>query len=121
MTKAELASKVSKELLQYGFKETETKDLLEIVKEIVKEWMPDADEKLVEKIRSRMKKGNYTVTSEEIAAEILEHLDPSAPRPRHFRRFLDTMHSRLSEETWDSLPTDLSENVDHYVYDTPKN
>ncbi|MBS3030620.1 MAG: hypothetical protein HCA25_27275 [Dolichospermum sp. DET50] len=34
--------------------------------------------------------------------------------------FLDDIHSQIPQSEWEKLPSDLSKNVDHYLYGSPK-
>ena len=38
---------------------------------------------------------------------------------RHYRNYLDQIHVEIPEDAWESLPPDLSENHDRYIYGLP--
>ena len=54
--------------------------------------------------------GKY-VTSSEI------HYDKSA---RPIEDLLEELAGEIPQEEWDKLPDDLNDNLDHYLYGTPK-
>lgn len=37
-----------------------------------------------------------------------------------FLSMIDEIRAQVPDEEWKKLPTDLSKNVDHYLYDSPK-
>ena len=45
---------------------------------------------------------------------------PYDPTARPIEEILAELATELPEEEWDKLPADLSDNIDHYVYGTPK-
>jgi len=45
---------------------------------------------------------------------------PYDPTARPIEEILAELATELPEEEWDRLPGDLSDNIDHYVYGTPK-
>lgn len=42
---------------------------------------------------------------------------PSLPS---FLQFIEEISAQVPKEEWEKLPKDLSKNVDHYLYGTPK-
>ena len=42
------------------------------------------------------------------------------PRRRPIERLAAELAARVPAEEWDSLPEDLTDNLDHYIYGTPK-
>ncbi len=42
------------------------------------------------------------------------------PNARSIEEVLAQLASEVPEREWDNLPDDLSENLDHYLYGTPK-
>ena len=46
-----------------------------------------------------------------------EEMDPSA---RPIEEVLQAIVADVPKEEWDRLPADLSNNLDHYIYGTPK-
>ena len=53
----------------------------------------------------------------ELAAPAQEEFDPHAPT---IEDELRAIWADVPKEEWDRLPADLSENLDHYIYGTPK-
>lgn len=49
-----------------------------------------------------------------------EHPEPQRATSRPIEEILAELATELPEEEWDKLPADLSDNIDHYVYGTPK-
>ena len=45
---------------------------------------------------------------------------PAERKGRSLEEILDHFSGNIPEEEWDKLPSDLSFNVDHYIYGTPK-
>ncbi|MBW4540934.1 MAG: hypothetical protein KME43_17545 [Myxacorys chilensis ATA2-1-KO14] len=43
---------------------------------------------------------------------------PSLPP---FLQFVEEISAQIPKEEWEKLPSDLSKNVDHYLYGSPKN
>ncbi len=46
--------------------------------------------------------------------------DPSAPPRKPIWEVFQEISASIPDEEWDALPTDLSEQHDHYIYGTPK-
>ena len=53
----------------------------------------------------------------EVAASGEETFDPNAPT---IEETLRAIWADVPKEEWDRLPADLSDNLDHYIYGTPK-
>lgn len=53
----------------------------------------------------------------ELAAPAKDDLDPNAPS---IEDRLRAMVADVPQAEWDRLPADLSDNLDHYIYGTPK-
>jgi len=53
----------------------------------------------------------------ELAATAKEEFDPNAPT---IEETLAAIVADVPKEEWDRLPADLSDNLDHYIYGTPK-
>jgi len=53
----------------------------------------------------------------ELAAPAKEDLNPNAP-PIEER--LRAIWADIPQEEWDRLPADLTDNLDHYIYGTPR-
>ena len=53
----------------------------------------------------------------ELTAPAKEELDPSAPP---IEDVLRAIVRDVPKEEWDRLPADLSDNLDHYIYGTPR-
>ncbi len=47
--------------------------------------------------------------------------EPLAPTDRPIWQVFQDISAEVSDDVWDALPTDLSEQHDHYIYGTPKN
>ncbi len=41
-------------------------------------------------------------------------------KPRRIEEVLAELASEVPQQEWDSLPSDLTDNLDHYLYGTPK-
>jgi len=52
-----------------------------------------------------------------VAAPRQEPFDPTAPP---IEEVIRAIWADVPQEEWDRLPPDLSENLDHYIYGTPK-
>ncbi len=44
-----------------------------------------------------------------------------APSLPPFLQFVEEISAQVSTEEWAKLPSDLSKNIDHYLYGSPKN
>ena len=53
----------------------------------------------------------------EVAAADKEEFDPNAPP---IEDKLRAIMADVPQEEWDRLPADLTDNLDHYIYGTPK-
>ncbi len=53
----------------------------------------------------------------ELAAAGKEEYDPTAPT---IEEKLRAIVADVPKEEWDRLPADLTDNLDHYIYGTPK-
>ena len=53
----------------------------------------------------------------ELAATAKEEFDPNAPT---IEETLAALVADVPKEEWDRLAPDLSDNLDHYIYGTPK-
>lgn len=42
------------------------------------------------------------------------------PPPGSIEAVVESLGAQVSDAEWDELPTDLSQNLDHYIYGTPK-
>jgi hypothetical protein len=82
-----------------------------------------AKEKLIQEIEN---------TPEFLAEEVLnfllflksrvqyrEFIEPSQQLPE-FLAFVDEINTQVPVEEWSKLPPDLSKNLDHYLYGSPK-
>jgi predicted DNA-binding antitoxin AbrB/MazE fold protein len=43
------------------------------------------------------------------------------PRARPLEEIIAEIAAKVPPEAWDTLPDDLSDNLDHYLYGTPRN
>lgn len=48
-----------------------------------------------------------------------ESIEPSQQLPE-FLAFVDEINTQVTVEEWSKLPPDLSKNLDHYLYGSPK-
>lgn len=48
-----------------------------------------------------------------------EFIEPSQQLPE-FLAFVDEINTQVPVEEWSKLPPDLSKNLDHYLYGSPK-
>lgn len=88
--------------------------------------MPSVREDLVREIKQKIKSGQYNIDSETLAQDVISHLankvsgTPMKTQSQPLEDLLNEIHASVPEEDWDSLPTDLSHNHDHYIYGTNK-
>ena len=57
------------------------------------------------------------VNGDELLAEAADRYDATA---RPIEEVLAEIAATVPDEEWDRLPPDLTDNLDHYIYGTPK-
>jgi hypothetical protein len=57
---------------------------------------------------------------QEQAATPAASQEPAAPTHKPIWEVFQDLSADVPDEVWDSLPPDLSEQHDHYIYGTPK-
>ncbi|MCU0566659.1 MAG: hypothetical protein MUF49_08690 [Oculatellaceae cyanobacterium Prado106] len=50
----------------------------------------------------------------------VETIEPQDVSAQSFLSMVDTIRSQVPKEEWKKLPTDLSKNIDHYLYGSAK-
>ncbi len=78
-------------------------------------------------IMRKVQSGQYSSADEVIrkGLELLQAMDEAASNPPTERAFsawdaLTTLASEVPDEDWAQVPADLSKNLDHYLYGTPR-
>lgn len=87
-------------------------------KETLIQEIEQAPDYLVEEVLDFLlfvKKRLQQKSSEPKAAE-----SDRASKPESFLDFIDRFSNQIPQEEWQKLPSDLSKNVDHYLYGSPK-
>lgn len=89
-------------------------------------------EDLVQSVDDEVQKGHFASKDDLVAAAVREFLHQRRqqmppPEPREFPpdykpiwEIADEIYRSLPEEEWAKLPTDGSEQLDHYIYGSPK-
>jgi Arc/MetJ-type ribon-helix-helix transcriptional regulator len=84
---------------------------------------PDLERLVIQKVQS----GQYSSADEVIrkGLELLHARDeaaakPPSPGPSSVWETLSTLASEVPAEDWARVPADLSKNLDHYLYGTPR-
>jgi hypothetical protein len=47
-------------------------------------------------------------------------VDVDRPPPGSIEAIVESLGAQVPDEEWDELPADLSQELDHYIYGTPK-
>ncbi len=84
---------------------------------------PDLERWIMEQVRS----GRYK-SAEEVVREGLQLLQererasevPTIPYDGNLAELFAAITASVPDEEWEKVPTDLSENLDHYLYGHPK-
>lgn len=82
---------------------------------------------LEQRIAAKMQSGFYQ-SADEVIERSLELLDardsarqtPAVKDDRPIWEIIAELGRSIPEEEWESVPTDLSKNLDHYLYGAPK-
>ena len=80
---------------------------------------PDVERLIVERVES----GRYHSADEVVreGLELLQEREKEASRPpsngaAHFTAAFETIAKDVPDTDWESIPADLSKNLDHYLY-----
>ena len=84
-------------------------------------------------IRAEVLSGHFASEADMVAAAVRDYLrrqqqasppaasqEPTAPVHKPIWEVFQELSAAVPDEVWDSLPPDLSEQHDHYIYATPK-
>jgi Arc/MetJ-type ribon-helix-helix transcriptional regulator len=90
-------------------------------------------EDLAGSIRAEVLSGHFASEDDMVAAAVRDYLrrqqqvsppadrqEPSAPARKPIWQEFEEIAASIPQEVWDKMPADSSEQLDHYLYGTPK-